>query len=805
MHFGALEAIYFDSLAELLKWHSDKLQEIDTGDSRLDRFRQPVETIDSYEIEDLNRSNGVGTMPESIDGSDLPSACFSLSSSPSFHRPRVKSATSYQDDRSLRRFHSARSFHSDHSLRPTHTDTLNHHPKLMICHDFKNGYREGIDKSTVGYYPHPTGDRYFMEYPQLVDSFVYFSHHRVTIPPASSINTCHRNCIKCFGTLIFEGPRFLSDLDRLVTKGHDGTFPFAEMLTELVVQYGFDGFLINLEAQFSNSILADRFIPFIDSLKAQLHALSPKNEVIIYDSYCLKTNRVSYSNGVNQSNFDLFCTSDKFFTNYWWNISHLRMNLKYAGLLGVQQKLYTGYDVWGRGKTMGKGGFDTGQACKMIAKYQSNIALFAPGWTYEQLGARNFSRNDARLWIGLFEDEMSVMSAVKPHNVPVFKINSSSFLFYTNFSTGQGRRFYCKGVCIYGQSWVDGNLQTYLPLELYRTSELGLQMKLDSSQSFHGGSCLSVRYVPYIEETHGTVKGCKIFSEQQVRRLSLFGVNRTCQMGTIGVRVSYKLAKATEMMFKLEISFHVCRGNSKDAPTLRTGCLVIPLCSTRNRWITLSNAFTVDTDMLDNVILDDVEICYDNEDMAGQSIDSHPSYIIEDSVVTSVIDNEQFEKINNDRIYDDDENEGWVVVPRFPSAISNSSFGESSSTLPGREDEEKTLKIGEIAIVNANNYPSANLFGIKPVRKVKGMSTHEDGILIVWSDPFMQYVAYYIVYVNDHFGGTTQIPQFFAPHRFIHEFDESIDSEDDGKPLIKVRVDIIDRLGTVFAGSDKYL
>lgn len=39
----------------------------------------------------------------------------------------------------------------------------------------------------------------------LVDIFVYFSHHFVTIPPLSWITASHKNGVPCFGTFIIEG------------------------------------------------------------------------------------------------------------------------------------------------------------------------------------------------------------------------------------------------------------------------------------------------------------------------------------------------------------------------------------------------------------------------------------------------------------------------------------------------------------------------------------------------------------------------------------------------------------------------
>ncbi|VEU19449.1 DEKNAAC100077 [Brettanomyces naardenensis] len=590
------------------------------------------------------------------------------------------------------------------------------------------------------------------------------------------------------------------------------------MLADLADRYGFDGYLINIETQFSNTRIAELLISFIESLKAKLHTDNLKNEIIWYDSYIFPYNKTYYVNGVNELNYNFFLAADRFFTNYWWNIKSLQENIKGVGMLGVQKKLYVGYDVWGRGSTIGKGGFDTSLACQLISKYKSNVALFSPAWTYEQLGPRNFVQNDTRFWVGQFEGEFSVSSSIKPHCSPVFKINDSSFTFYSNFGNGQGQNFNCKGVRVYNYPWVDGNLQWYLPLAINRDQTLGLQMHLDTKESFHGGSCLQVSYVPYLEEKSQGSAGYRVFSEQQVRRLLLFDLEKECYFNTIGVKLSYKLPENPEEVFKLSIKYRVQKKTSKATLVSKTGYLVVPLCSTGGSWFTLDNAFSVETEIQETIVLESIEVGYNNDNM-GRSSDTSSlfrSYIVEDSVVTSVIDNEQYEKVVDQDIYHDDEKEGWVVIPR-PNSISDSTM--SGSTMP--ENSLPVLKVGEIAIINASNYPSSNFFELTPVTKVRRMATDEDGILFTWDRSKNNYVLYYVIYINDRFRGTSQTPQFFARKEDIAAVD-SIDTlfekatnrsvraatlGGDGFSLniAKIRVDIIDKLGTVFPGSELYI
>jgi endo-beta-N-acetylglucosaminidase D len=69
--------------------------------------------------------------------------------------------------------------------------------KVMLCHDMKNNYLEdkyfqGCDKAN--------GYRFYDW--DLIDSFIYFSHHSVTIPTESFINACHLNDVRIYGERI---------------------------------------------------------------------------------------------------------------------------------------------------------------------------------------------------------------------------------------------------------------------------------------------------------------------------------------------------------------------------------------------------------------------------------------------------------------------------------------------------------------------------------------------------------------------------------------------------------------------------
>nr|BAN20080.1 endo-beta-N-acetylglucosaminidase [Ogataea minuta] len=764
---GAVRPVFFDKLEELRRWHTQSANL--SRESELDSLNVATEPFSSYE----RAQTGSGSR----------------------------------------------------SSEPVPGDKEDPPIKLMVCHDFKGGYQDYEDAQPLGYFPHPTGSRYFLQYPQLIDQFVYFSHHRVTVPPVNWINFCHRNGIKCFGTVIFEGnaSKDFEELDRLVSRDEKGDFVFVDALIKLAAHYGFDGYLLNIETTFSNTKIAADLEPFAEQLKSGLHCLDSKNELIWYDSYVFPANKVSYTNGVTESNYNFFSLSDAFFSNYWWNIKNLQENIKNVGVLGVQKKIYVGYDVWGRGTLVGKGGFDSSLACKMIAKFKSNVALFAPAWTYESLGPKDFNQNDARFWIGLFENESSISSTVPPHSSAVYKINESSFIFYTNFSSGEGNRFFSKGSEVYRKNWVNGSLQFDLPIDLHRKDKNGLQWALDKSDAFHGGACLEIKYSEIKDEN-----GYQIFNNQMVSDFTLFNFTKECHFPTVNVKVTYKLNHKTKSTFKIKIKYIIER-RFRSVQTVRTGYLTIPLLSTSGKWFTVEESFQINLQTShEYIVLESAHVTYD-EDRSADSF--FRSYIVEDSAITSVIDNEEYEKLINSEIYNDDEDEDWILVPSDVSISSSESQSNDSKTqylgrkLFGNKSTPKTrtlegtaplLRIGEFAIISANNYPSSNFLAVTSVKSIESSRLEGDSLVLLnWQvgEGHQKGVCYYIIYVNGAVVGLSVAPKFiYQDTELASENSASarsnykksgLGSSSDRKS--KVRVDSVDKLGNVFTGSEVWV
>jgi endo-beta-N-acetylglucosaminidase D len=127
--------------------------------------------------------------------------------------------------------------------------------RRLVCHDMQNNYlddkylqgcikqrRINDNNSSIDRFGFSSA--FTFDYWCLIDIFIYFSHHFVTIPTEGWISAAHRNNVKCLGTFITEFDageqicsQFLtnsSQVDRVVDK-----------LTAITLYYEFDGWLVS--------------------------------------------------------------------------------------------------------------------------------------------------------------------------------------------------------------------------------------------------------------------------------------------------------------------------------------------------------------------------------------------------------------------------------------------------------------------------------------------------------------------------------------------------------------------------------
>jgi endo-beta-N-acetylglucosaminidase D len=117
--------------------------------------------------------------------------------------------------------------------------------RVLLCHDYAGNYHVYEASQGVGV----DVKSYFCEHLQFVDTFIYFSHKLVCVPPPSWTNALHRNGVCVLGTLLLE--RQTRDVERLLQRTLDYRFPLATVLASVARCYGFDGWLVNVEKPFA--------------------------------------------------------------------------------------------------------------------------------------------------------------------------------------------------------------------------------------------------------------------------------------------------------------------------------------------------------------------------------------------------------------------------------------------------------------------------------------------------------------------------------------------------------------------------
>ncbi|OWB72421.1 hypothetical protein B5S31_g2130 [[Candida] boidinii] len=656
--------------------------------------------------------------------------------------------SSTRDDKLFAKFSVSKENLDWYDRRQSDSFELKHKTNLLICHDFKGGYIKFEDDSTNGYFPHPDSIHYNLRFPQLIDTFVYFSHEFITIPPVSWINYCHKNSIKCLGTIIIEGSNLNSidkfdNLLKINSNDNNNDFIYDKLLTKLTEFFQFDGFLINFETNCSNNRISKKVIPFIESLKSNLHNSNNKNQLIWYDSYIYPQNVVYYQNGVNDLNFNFYNSSDSFLTNYFWNINNLSNNIKNIGLSGCSQKLFVGYDIFGRNVKIGNGGFDTSMVVKLIKKYKSNIGLFAPGWCYENFNRLEFNKIDSKFWLKGSSDDNnndnndSILNLISPHVSPVLKTSNEEFIFYTNFCTGEGKFFAINGLKIFNNNWINTNLQSDIPIEALNYNNTNtnnnnnnkrFNIKINNESSYLGGNCIKICYNELINNNNND----SIFNSSKSVFLKLFEINKECMYRVISIKCTFKLPNSIDDnknigIFQLKVSFHIDLKKINKTHKIRSGSFIIPLITYNNHskdWITIEEIFSLPLrNQREILILNNINIEFikflnkssnSNLDNFTSNTENCRSRIYEEELAPSIIDDEDYEKLIDSDIYDDDDYDGeWVLVPEpstFPPIDDITGLPLESTNINQRSTNKLTKReilIGEILIANSNNYPPA--------------------------------------------------------------------------------------------------
>ncbi|KAI3986902.1 hypothetical protein MKX01_014603 [Papaver californicum] len=354
--------------------------------------------------------------------------------------------------------------------------------RILVCHDMAGGYID--DKWVQG---GENSEAYSNWHWYLMDIFVYFSHNLVTIPPPCWVNTAHTHGVKVLGTFIAEwdeGKLVCNEL--LATK--QSAKMYAERLSELAVALGFDGWLINIEVQLDVKQIPN-MKEFVNHLTKTMHSSMPGSLVIWYDSVTVDGDLL-WQDQLNEKNKPFFDLCDGIFVNYTWQEDYPKLSAEVAG--ERKYDVYMGIDVFGR-NTFGGGQWTTYIALDVLKKEDVSVAIFAPGWAYENKEPPNFQTAENSWW-ALVEKSWGVLQRY-PTSLP----------FYSNFDQGHGYHFSFNGQQVSKDPWCNISCQTFQPvLDNSEESLLNpIQVTVDFKEaSFNGGGSILAK---------GTLEGTSYF------------------------------------------------------------------------------------------------------------------------------------------------------------------------------------------------------------------------------------------------------------------------------------------------------
>ncbi|XP_050424931.1 cytosolic endo-beta-N-acetylglucosaminidase [Adelges cooleyi] len=395
-------------------------------------------------------------------------------------------------------------------------------PKTLICHDMQGGYKN--DRFVNGC---QSLDEYTFYNWSIVDTFIYFSHHFVTIPPIGWTNSAHKHGVKCLGTLITEWDdghelwlKLFTNLEKrdiLVNK-----------LVAICKNYSFDGYLINIENNLPIENI-ENMIETISLLRTKLKAIIPHSEVIWYDSVSMVNGELNWQNQLNVHNKLAFQACDGIFLNYNWKEEDLIKSVINAGSRIVD--VYVGVDVFGRNCL---GGLECNKSLKIIRKYDLSVAIFAPGWTYETLiDKKQFTETENAFWRSLY---------------PFMYIHIPSTLpLCTNFCRGYGLKKTEKAEVSSVNPWFDLsklNFQPTVPICLFDSKHPCISHT--NSEALTDGGCLRLNGTRE-NDTYHRILVCnyeiksKLNLEITVKALKPFNVHKIIVVAIDPYGMPYKM------------------------------------------------------------------------------------------------------------------------------------------------------------------------------------------------------------------------------------------------------------------------
>ncbi|KZT59102.1 glycoside hydrolase family 85 protein [Calocera cornea HHB12733] len=335
----------------------------------------------------------------------------------------------------------------------------------------------------------------------IADTFVYFSHHRVSVPPREWINAGHRQGCKVLGTFILEREndryRVLTGEDTASIGLNTNTVStkYADYLIDLCELRGFDGYILNFEIGYENPKNAQLLGTWVAYLRSESRRrLGAGRSVIMWYEAVNVDGILECQNTLSEQNSAFFIASDAFYTNYRYDAAMIRTAKDFVqSLVGNTRSasdLVWGIDIWGRGTYEG-GGYGTCRALKTIdaaiAAPQAGFsaALFGPAYLWENNDYQPHDRagwwdHDTLFWVGRnspqeTQGDLRTLNTDKDTKKQVagsdfhpikdyFPFQPQTLPFSTNFSLGAGTFFNINGRTVQPSlTWSDHEWVAPLP------------------------------------------------------------------------------------------------------------------------------------------------------------------------------------------------------------------------------------------------------------------------------------------------------------------------------------------------------
>uniref|UniRef100_A0A6A7FVT6 Cytosolic endo-beta-N-acetylglucosaminidase-like n=1 Tax=Hirondellea gigas TaxID=1518452 RepID=A0A6A7FVT6_9CRUS len=415
-------------------------------------------------------------------------------------------------------------------------------PKTLVCHDMKGGYNE--DRLLSGCSDHTA---YRFVHWSAIDSFVYFSHHFITIPPPGWTAAAHANGVDMLGTLITENDEGVT-LCSEIFSSLETVEKVVMQLTNITRIHKFQGWLINIENKVA-PVAIGLVIVFLQKLRKAMKGLDQRNLLIWYDSIT-HDGSLHWQDQLNGYNSCFYEVCDAIFLNYSWKVEYLKASKSYATLFPNLQHFGVAIsrEAQGKNSTQANCSCDGGSTdhktdasggeeyMKECIKCNALTKLSTENWhvkSYE-LSKFNkiFSGEEKKIYVGVDVfgrnfyggggfNTKEAMEVIREQGLSAaifapgwcyetlgcegFTENNCTFWglldeflyqhgprtlpLYTTFSEGSGDVIYCDGVAMEKKNWFNLARQSLLP-NLTQKCGGGGSITLCQSDAYIGGSCL---------------------------------------------------------------------------------------------------------------------------------------------------------------------------------------------------------------------------------------------------------------------------------------------------------------------------